>query len=327
MRLKTHLMIFLSLMSLVFDGGRAAAATGKSPVVARVDNVDISIYELNREVHRILPLNSSFHGGVSPDKLKEVHLEALDNLLDQAYKVLWAKEHQLTVSRAQLDKRLQAVHEKFPTQEALQKALGTETLEAFESAIERTLLAKKAEQVAVTEKVSFSEAETKDFYQKNAFMYQLPKRYRVSHVLVKVDPSLVGKERDKLFEKARELTERAKSGEDFYNLAYYNSDEDTKFVGGDIGYFNTGQTVKEFEDAIRGLEPGDIVGPVETLTGFHVIKLTDVQEPRLMSYDEVKDKIRQTVEKNRRESLYSEWLAGLKSRYKQEILHPKLKKS
>ncbi len=104
-----------------------------------------------------------------------------------------------------------------------------------------------------------------------------------------------------------------------YNLAYYNSDDRTKMVGGDIGYFHTGQIVKEFEDAIADLQPGDIAGPVETLAGFHVIQLTEVNEPKQLLFEEVKVKIRQQQEKKKYDTLYAGWMAALKQQYGHDI--------
>ena len=324
-------------MLCVFNKALVAVATimilliGCNPVfaddavIAKVGNTEITVYELKREMHRILPMNTTFHGGISLEKKKEVRAAALSNLIERGYKIEYAFAQKMSVSNSAIDKRLAKVKAKFKTSEALQKALGKEKLEEFRASVKRLLLAKKAEDTAVNSKAEFSSAEVHSFYEKNKDMYKKPRQYRASHILIKVDPSLVGAEREKLVAKANDLAEKAKAGEDFYNLAYYNSDEDTKFVGGDIGYFHSGQAVKEFEDAIKDLSPGDIVGPVETISGIHIIKLTDKQEPRLLTYAEVKDKIKKKIEDNKRTALYDTWMTQLKSQYKAEIIHPDLK--
>lgn len=316
-------MISTTVAMVLLAGFNNAFAS--DAVIAKVGNTEITVYELKREMHRILPLNTSFHGEISREKKYEVRKSALDNLLEQGYKVEFALSQGITISDAEIEKRLEKVKARFNTSEALQKALGEESLDEFRASVSRMLIAKKAEKIAVESKAEISEAEVETFYNNNKGMYRRPKQYRASHILIKVDPTLVGDEREKLLTKAQNLAERAKAGEDFYNLAYYNSDEGTKFVGGDIGVFHSGQTVKEFEDAIKDLSPGDITGPVETISGFHIIKLTDVQEPRLMTYAEVKDKIKKTIEDKKRKILYSEWMTTLKSQFNQEIIHPDLK--
>jgi peptidyl-prolyl cis-trans isomerase D len=73
---------------------------------------------------------------------------------------------------------------------------------------------------------------------------------------------------------AANILRRAKSGEDFAQLAQtYSEDESNRDKGGDLGFFKHGAMVKPFEDAAFAGNPGDIVGPVQTTFGLHVIKI------------------------------------------------------
>ena len=308
---------FVMLVNVIFAHPSAFAVD--PGIVAKIVETPVTVYELNREMQRILPMNSGYHGGISAEKISAIREKALMNLIDQGYKVQSALEQNITVSEEDLNQRLEKVHEKFTTKQALQKALGQEDLNNFYASVSRMLLAIKAEELAVGSRSRLSEAEIRSYYEQHKSSYNRPKQYRVSHILIKVDPTRITSDKEQARLKAERLAEQARSGKDFYNLAYYNSDDRTKMVGGDIGYFHSGQIVKEFEDAITGLNPGDIAGPVETLAGFHVIKLTEVNEARQLSFDEVKDKIRQAQEKKRYDLLYADWMAGLKKKYSHEI--------
>lgn len=318
MSYKSLPMFLLGLLTLIF-----LPATGfaqETPeVVAKVGNFSISKYELKREMQRILPMNVGFHGRLSDEKAAEIQNQALDSLIEQSRKVQYAIVSEISVANSAVDERLMKVREKFKTDAELEKALGGESISAFRASVYRMLLAQKAEEVTVTEKTRMSDAELHRYYEDNKTMYKRPKQYRASHILIKVDPTLVGSEREVLVLKAEDLAKKAKAGDDFYNLAYYNSDEPTKFVGGDTGYFHSGQVVTEFEDAIKDLTPGEIVGPVETIAGFHVIKLTEVKEPTQMSFDDVAVKIRASLEGSKRDVLYSEWMSELEKQYPAEV--------
>ncbi|MGH7598925.1 MAG: peptidylprolyl isomerase [bacterium] len=86
---------------------------------------------------------------------------------------------------------------------------------------------------------------------------------------------------------AADILRRARSGEDFARLAQtYSEDESNRDKGGDLGFFKRGAMVKPFEDAAFAANPGDIVGPVQTTFGLHLIKVVAKKKEN----DENKDK-------------------------------------
>lgn len=79
-------------------------------------------------------------------------------------------------------------------------------------------------------------------------------------------------------EEALAIIEELKSGADFAELAIAKSTGPSGPDGGDLGYFNKGQMVPEFEEAAFSLEPGQISGVVKTSFGYHVIKVEDKKD-------------------------------------------------
>ncbi|MBN1634477.1 MAG: peptidylprolyl isomerase [Ignavibacteria bacterium] len=76
--------------------------------------------------------------------------------------------------------------------------------------------------------------------------------------------------------KAEEILKKARSGQDFNELAFTMSDDQSaKQNRGNLGWFNKGKMVKEFEDAVFRARIGDIVGPVKTQFGYHIIKVNN----------------------------------------------------
>ncbi len=75
---------------------------------------------------------------------------------------------------------------------------------------------------------------------------------------------------------AEELVADAKDGRDFAELAQiYSQDPGSAENGGDLGYFTRNQMVKPFADAAFSADVGDIVGPVQSQYGLHIIKVVD----------------------------------------------------
>ena len=92
-------------------------------------------------------------------------------------------------------------------------------------------------------------------------------------------------------QKADQIYQRLKNGEDFVKLAAENSDDPgNKFTGGDLGWFGKGAMVKEFENAAFNSAVGEITGPVKTQFGFHIIKVKNRQKKEFKFAD-----IKQTV--------------------------------
>ncbi len=73
---------------------------------------------------------------------------------------------------------------------------------------------------------------------------------------------------------ANELITRARNGEDFAALAkQYSAEPGASSSGGDLGWFGKGRMVKEFETAAMSGRSGQVIGPVKTQFGIHVIKV------------------------------------------------------
>ncbi len=91
----------------------------------------------------------------------------------------------------------------------------------------------------------------------------------VSHILINF-----GTDTNAAKLKAEQIYQKIKAGEDFVKLAAENSDDPSnKFKGGDLGWFTKGAMVKEFEDAAMNNSAGDVVGPIKTQFGYHIIKV------------------------------------------------------
>lgn len=309
-RLHSFLLAVLAITVLAVP-----AFAADQDLVAKVGGIPITVYELQREQQKILPFNVSFHGGLSQEKIAEIREQALQKLIERAYKVQYALTEEIAVENAAVDKQIQPLIEKYKSVKELEKATGKEGLKGYRASVYRQLLAQKAEAQAVDARVKVTDAEVREYYEKNKASYKRPKQFKASHILIKVDPASNSVEREALLKKAKELAAKAKAGEDFYNLAYYNSDDRSKFVGGDLGYFHVGQTVKEFEDALLAMKVGEVSEPVKSMYGYHIIKLDEVNEARQLTFDDASGKIRETLEKKQRDAVYEKWMSELKAKY------------
>ena len=295
------------------------AEQGAQPIggVVKVGNLTVTQTDVDLRAQKIMPMQVSFHGTVDEEKISEIKQEALDELVDRAYKIQYAINEELSIDVAAFENDWQERLAKNP-----QAAKDTQPLLLSKVRADLYLdrLALKAEAVAVDDKITVTDQEVSAYYAENKSKYFRPELYTASHVFVKVDPSDNAEEKAVKSTRAEELFKRAQAGEDFYNLAYYESDDRSKYVGGSLGSFHAGQTVPEFDKAIQAMKPGDIVGPVRTMYGFHIIRLDALDGERQLQFDEVAAKIRAQLEEAERTQLYEQWMSKLKEQYPLERL-------
>ena len=146
---------------------------------------------------------------------------------------------------------------------------------------------------ALAPRVKVEPAEVKAAYDANARQYATNEERQASHILIAVKPDAKDEDKAAAKKKAEALLAQAKANPaKFADLAKANSqDPGSAQQGGDLGSFGRGSMVKPFEDAVFAAKTGDIVGPVQTDFGYHIIKVTGITPSHVQSFDDVKGQI------------------------------------
>ncbi len=143
----------------------------------------------------------------------------------------------------------------------------------------------------VRETVKITDDEVAADYTANASQYKKSSELHARHILYKSDGKPESDEAAKT--KAEAALKRLRSGADFAAIAREESeDPGSKPQGGDLGNFGRGQMVKEFEDAAFNARINEIVGPVKTAYGFHIIQVLETFPERVQPLAEVAPAIR-----------------------------------
>ena len=139
--------------------------------------------------------------------------------------------------------------------------LKLEESEEFENIIrnaKRDILAQMAMR-EVLKDVAVSEEEMKAFYDENQAHYEKAPTVGAKHILVADE------------NKCKEVLAEIEAGKAFEEAAQAYSTCPSGQRGGDLGEFGRGQMVPEFEQAAFEAEIGQVVGPVKTQFGYHLI--------------------------------------------------------
>ena len=146
------------------------------------------------------------------------------------------------------------------------------------------------------DKPAISEEDLESFYRANFSRYATPEQRSAHHILFKTSED---DSQDVLAEKknkAAQILELARSGEDFSELAKQYSEGPSGPRGGDLGSFSRGRMVKPFDDAVFSLKEGEISDIVETQFGFHIIKLDKIEPAHTRTLEEVKGEIEAEIQ-------------------------------
>ncbi len=128
-----------------------------------------------------------------------------------------------------------------------------------------------------------------------------------SHILISLDQNVSEAEAENAKQRATDLAERVRAGEDFAELAMANSDDSGSApTGGDLGWIEPGVMVQAFEDALYNLEEGTISEPVKTGFGYHLIQLREIKPSSGMSFEEAKAQLETEYANELAEKLYLE---------------------
>jgi len=126
-----------------------------------------------------------------------------------------------------------------------------------------------------------------------------PEERRASHILIAAGADAKEADRKAAQEKAQAIAERVrKAPKTFADVARKESQDPGSAVqGGDLGFFAPAAMVKPFADATFAAKKGDIVGPVQSEFGYHVIMVTDIKPAKLRSLAEATPEIEAQIKK------------------------------
>jgi parvulin-like peptidyl-prolyl isomerase len=119
-------------------------------------------------------------------------------------------------------------------------------------------------------------------------------------------------------EEAQEAIDRIESGEEFAEVATdMSKDPGSAPNGGELGPVTRGSTVEEFEEAAFGAEQGELVGPVETEFGFHVLEVTG--RVAASEFPAVEEDIRSQLESTAQGQAFNQFIVGFIEKLEIEV--------
>lgn len=236
---------------------------------------------------------------ITKDELYDLLVEqngtqVLESLIAEKILNAEAKKQNINVSEEDVQAEINKVIDNYGGQEVFNQAM--EYYGYSLDDIKKNITMNTQIRRLVGSNISITEEEMLGYFEENKDTFNQIEQVKARHILVETE------------EKANEVIEKLSAGGDFAELAKeYSTDEGSKELGGDLGYFGRGEMVSDFEEAAFNLEIGAISEPVETIHGYHIIKIEDKKEAKEANFEESKDNIKDILLEERLPEAYQTW--------------------
>ena len=304
------LLLFLAL-SLLWDIPSGAF----SKPVAKVNDTVLMEADLQQALNEIMPAGV-FHGGSSSKKREKYRPQAFEKMIEkelfyqEAVKMglksdeeIIKAERQKTIERLGGEKKFKA---------ALKKAGLTD--EQYQQRLRKKQLVKHFITVEISDKALPTDEEIKDYYRRNRKKFMRPEARRVTHILISVQPEDSAEERKLKKTRAQEVIDRINAGEDMAVVAWSHSTGPYRVKGGDMGLVHRGRLSPELEKEVFQLQPGRLSGIIETIYGYHVVRVEELKEAEQLDLSDVYDKIKNELMERNKKLIREELVASLRAK-------------
>jgi parvulin-like peptidyl-prolyl isomerase len=126
------------------------------------------------------------------------------------------------------------------------------------------------------DEVEVTDDDLQKYYDEHRDEFKVKETARLA--FVSFDDKATADDSTAFFERLNDVARQVREGKDFGELANaYSEDRAANQTGGSLGWFARGTMVKEFEDACFNGKPGEVIGPIQTQFGYHIIKIEDAK--------------------------------------------------
>ena len=257
-----------------------ALPNGPAGVAADVNGDQISVADLNRMIDTIKAGDPGLQtdSATAKSSLVAIRGQMLDQLINTRLLVQEAKRLKIVTPAKDVDDEIETLKadHKFKTDTDLQKWLQADgkTLPQFRQFI--------ADQSSIgelftrlTADVTVSPDDIAAFYGAHTDQFAIPEMVKARHIMLAINPNASQADKDAVAKRAQDIIKQLKGkNADFATIAKTKSDDTTtRDNGGDMGQFARGEMIQVIEDACFNAKVGDVVGPVTTEFGLHIIRV------------------------------------------------------
>lgn len=292
-----------------------APASALSPVmqitdkpVVRINGTELTDRDLLREMLTIFPYARQ-HNGFPKAEEEKIRQGALRMIEFEELVYQEAKRRNMTVSPVKLQRAEADFRAQFPSQETFDAYLKTEmkgSKQILYRQIRRSLLVEALLKAEVEDKSKVSLAEARAYYDKNPDPFRYQESFSIQTISImpseKADDK-AKKEAHKRAEDAWQKAKASKSYEEFGLLAEKASEDDFHVNMGDHKAVGIDKLPPEIVKAAQAMQPGQVSELLQLGSFYTFFRLNGHTPAGKFTFDQVKDRLRQELQKEKYERL------------------------
>jgi parvulin-like peptidyl-prolyl isomerase len=304
------------LLNSCFENNSRMEAIGRDEVVLTVNGEKITV----KQFDKVLNVQKKIFRVQNFEKLKTEELvwiktRGLNEIIRNTLIAQEIAKENISIEQNVLESNLRKAREGY-LEGVFEKTLDLEgiSIADWEKSIEKKLLTNELIHQQVNSKVSLSDKELCDYYDKNHNKFHKKEQVKALHIMVESE--------EEIREIQKELRSKQKT---FPALAMEYSLGPEGAQGGDLGYFEAGQMPEEFDDVFK-LKINKVSDIIKTPYGFHLLKVVDKIEERKMDFVESKSRVKKILLQHLQDQAFQKWFLKLKQNAEIEIEYESLEK-
>ncbi len=223
---------------------------------------------------RVALVTSASDAKVSEDELNRLRVQVLRNLIDETLKIQAAEALEMPVDRGQVEQTYAQLAAQNFSQDPTQMDAYLVSIGSSPAALKRQIEGELAWDNLLRRNVNpFVNVAAEEV---NEVLKRLEEsRGTEEHRLGEIYLSATIENREAVLQNAQHIVEQLQGGGSFVAYARQFSEASTAAVGGDLGWVRLAQLPPALANAARGMQPGQLVGPIEIPGGFSILYLID----------------------------------------------------
>ena len=290
-------------------------STASSDIVARVNGKEIAASDLEKQFQSRV---NSAEQVPSPEETEALKFQLLSQMINDRILLEMAESNDLSATDAEVDNKFTEIRTQY-TEEQFNEMIKQQkmSVDDVKAEVRKTLTLEKLVNKEITSRIEVSDAEIKDFFDKNRESFNLPEAFHLAHIMVThvPDQRITNLKKDdaktpiEARVKATRLLREIQGGMDFAVVARdWSEDSDTAPMGGDLGFRsvqNLAEIHPNLSEAVVKLKVGETTPLVETPYGLHILKLIqkDAGGQKDLTNAQVQAQIRQVIFARKEEML------------------------